>query len=125
MSNNLKMQMSQKHEIEVNKWLGGRKSKASGSQWNDQLDGRRNRYTSAFAWAWDCKATHAKSMSISRAMLDKLTEQAQGERPILPIRFYEDERLKKYDDWVLVRMGDFVEVSEWAEEGVTWANDQP
>lgn len=123
MSNNLKMQMSQKHEVDVSKRLGGRKTKASGSQWNDPLDGRRNRYTAYFAWAWDCKATHAKSMSISRAMLDKLKEQAMGERPILPVRFYDDERLKRYEDWVLVRLDDFEELNELADIGSECADN--
>jgi hypothetical protein len=113
----LSSKMSQKHEGFVAEELGGRKTKASGSQFNDQTDGRGDRYSEHISLAWDCKATHAKSMGISREMLHKLVQQAGGDVPILPIRFYEDTRLRNYEDWVIIRFATLVEMKEMAEYG--------
>ena len=76
------------------------------------MDGRNNRYDQPFAFAWDCKATLSKSVSIPRTMTAKAVEQADGERPLIPIRFYDDESLRSHEDWVLVRWDDFLEIEE-------------
>jgi hypothetical protein len=111
--------MSDKHETDIAAALGGRKNRGSGNQWANPIDGRQNRYRRRFAWAWDCKATFQKSASITREMLKKLRDQAEGERPALPIRFYDNERLTSHDDWVLIRMEDFMELND-----VAWMYEQ-
>jgi hypothetical protein len=79
------------------------------------MDGRHNRYTSAFAFAWDGKSTRSNSISVSRKMIDKAVEQAGGERPMLALRWYFDDRLRKFDDWFLIRADDFIEMLTFAE----------
>jgi hypothetical protein len=80
------------------------------------MDGRNNRYEQTFAWAWDGKSTLAASISIPRTMLKKAVEQAGAERPMIAIRFYDDERLRGHEDWFLVRADDFIELQEAADE---------
>jgi hypothetical protein len=106
--------MANAHEDWLARALNGRRTKGSGNQWRDQLDGRLHRLRDDFAWAWDAKSTMGKSMSISKETLAKLVEQAGGERPMLPIRFYETERLRKFQDWLLVRADDFLELNSAA-----------
>lgn len=106
----LARRMSDKHETDVAMWLGGRKSKGSGNQHNDQMDGRTNRYQNRFAWAWDCKATRGQSVSVSLKMLDKAIEQAGGERPLIPLRFYANDRLTEHRDVFVVDKDDFLEL---------------
>ncbi len=52
----LNSKMGRVHEEFLVKILGGRKTKASGSQWTDQMDGRHARHLQEFAFAWDGKA---------------------------------------------------------------------
>lgn len=106
----LNHRMGDRHEADLAAWLHGRRTKASGSQWADQMDGRHSRYAQTFAFAWDGKSTLAKSVGVSRAMLAKAVEQAHGERPMVALRFYDDERLRTYDDWAVVRMDDLREM---------------
>ena len=70
-----------------------------------------------FAFAWDGKSTMAKSITIDRPMLRKATEQAGAERPMIGVRFYDDERLRGFEDWVLVKAADMAEVVERANDG--------
>ena len=108
--------MGDQHEAWLVANLGGRRTKASGSQFNNPMDGRHNRYMSNYAFAWDGKSTMANSMSIPRTMLDKAKIQADGERPMIAMRFYDDERLKSWEDWALIKMDDFIEMKEKLEE---------
>ncbi len=110
----LNYRMGLDHELHVVSLLGGRKTKASGSQWNDQMDGRHNRMALRFAWAWDCKATLSKSLSVSRTMWAKAVQQAGAERPLLPLRFYGNERLDVVLDLVVLSLDDFTELLEAA-----------
>lgn len=112
--------MGEKHEGWLAALFGGRKTRGSGNQWRDQMDGRTDRRMRAFAFAWDGKSTMASSIKIDRPMLKKAVEQAGGERPMIGVRFYDDERLKGYDDWVLVKASDMAEIIEIAEEGYQW-----
>jgi hypothetical protein len=50
-------------------------------------------------------------------MLDKAKEQADGERPMIALRFYDDDRLRGYEDWFIVRADDFLELRDYAEIG--------
>lgn len=105
--------LSRLHEVDVAELLGGHRSKASGSQWNDAADGKHDKYDE-FSFAWDCKCVlpGTKSLSISRGDLDKITEQARGRRPAMPLRFYTSER-GHYDlDFIVIKLEDFVELRE-------------
>lgn len=108
----LAKKMGDKHEEHAAEVYGGRVTPGSGNQWARQTDGRVSRYDHAVAFARDCKSTRARSISIKRDDLDKLRIQAEPERPIMPIRFYDDDRLRGYDDWVLLQEDDFLELLE-------------
>lgn len=111
----LNKKMGDAHEGYVVELLGGRQTRGSGNQWNNPTDGRMDPHERAVAFAWDCKSTRKRSMSIKRDDLDKLVEQAGAERPMMPVRFYDDDRLRGFEDWVLVRLDDFAEVIEKLE----------
>lgn len=104
--------MSDAHEDHLAEVYGVRKTKASGSTWRDKTDARGHRRDDAVAFAFDGKSTLARSMSVTRADLDKLVEQALPERPCLAIRFYDNERLQGCEDWALIREDDLVELVE-------------
>lgn len=108
------------HEEFIASVLRGRKTKASGSQWNDPGDGRHNRHNhlTPFAFGWDCKCAMpgTKSISITRDMLDKIIEQAGGERPMIPLRFYATERGAVQYDWLAMPVSDLVEMIEYMED---------
>lgn len=106
--------MGEKHEEWLAETFGGRKTRGSGSQWRDQMDGRQNRYEVEFAFAWDGKSTMAQSITIDRPMLRKAVQQAGSERPMIGVRFYDDERLRGFEDWVLVKAEDLIEITERA-----------
>lgn len=108
----LNSRMGRVHEEFLVKILGGRKTKASGSQWTDQMDGRHGRHLQEFAFAWDGKSTLAKSIGVTRAMWEKAKEQAGGERPMLPLRFYNTEKLDVGLDLVVIDLNDFAEMLE-------------
>jgi hypothetical protein len=110
--------LADRHEEDIHEWLGGRKTRASGSQWADQADGRHNHLNDNFAFAWDCKCAMpgTKSISITRDMLEKLEHQVQAERPMLPIRFYADERGGVEYDYIAVRADDLREMLEALNE---------
>lgn len=103
-------QMGEKHEEYLARVNGGTRTRASGSQWFDQGDGRSN-HDEPFAFCWDGKSTLGKSISVSREMLAKIREQAQGERPQVGLRFYGNANLDDVDeDWVAVPGDDWEEV---------------
>ena len=79
------------------------------------MDGRHNRYESNFAFAWDGKSTRQRSISVTRARLDKAVELADPERPMIALRFYDDDRLRGFEDWFLVRADDFIEMRDACE----------
>lgn len=106
--------LADQHEVDVAELLGGRKTKSSGNQWNDPADGRTDRRDVEFAFAWDCKAAmpETKSVSVTREMLNKIIEQAGGERPAIPLRFYDTWRGEVDHDWVVIRLDDLAEMTE-------------
>ena len=112
----LNKKMGDTHEAWLIEQFGGRQSPGSGNQWRNPMDGRHNRYEQEFAWAWDGKSTRSKSVSVTRAMLDKAVEQADGERPMIALRFYDDDRLRSHEDWIVIRASDFIELQEKAED---------
>src|SRR5687768_7630444 len=103
----LNKKMGDKHEEFLVERLGGRGTRGSGNQANNPMDGRHDRYKEAVAFAWDGKSTRGKSISITRDMVAKAEEQAHGERPMLALRFYDDDRLRGFKDLVVIDFEDF------------------
>ena len=109
--------MGERHEEFLAALNGGRKTKASGSQWTDQADGRGNELTDPFAFAWDGKSTRGESIAVSRGMIIKIREQAASERPMIGLRFYGSDDLRQVDeDWIAVTAADWAEVLAAARE---------
>jgi hypothetical protein len=105
--------MSDAHEEFLVGLLGGRQTRGSGNQWTNPMDGRHNRLAVPYAFAWDGKATLSDSITISRSkMWDKAVKQAGGERPMLALRWYDNERLDVGLDLVVVRAYDMSEMLE-------------
>lgn len=94
--------LSDRHEAWLLELLGGRATKGSGNQWHNQMDGRQNPRLQHYAFSWDGKATLAKSASVSLAMWDKAREQASPAKPLIPLRFYANERLEVTRDLIVV-----------------------
>jgi hypothetical protein len=106
--------MSVLHEGDLNYLLGGRLSPGSGNQFSNQMDNRHDHREQEFAFAVDGKATLAKSISVTRVMWEKAIEQSHGERPMLALRFYDNERLKIGLDLAVVSLHDLAELIERA-----------
>lgn len=118
-SNPTTQRMGELHEEYLAGINGGVKTKASGSQWDDQGDGR-NAHDGPLAFCWDGKSTKGKGVTITLEMIAKIREQAQGERPQIGLRWYADDALSKVlADWVAVQGADWEEVLDaarkWAE----------
>lgn len=113
----LNKKMGDKHEADIQERLGGRKTRGSGNQFANPADGRHDRYAQLFAFAWDCKSTRGNSIGVSRDMVEKIIEQSHGERPMLPLRWYDSDRLAVAHDWVALPLDDFIEMMETAALG--------
>lgn len=109
--------MSDAHEIALVEALGGRRTRGSGNQFNNPMDGRHNRYEDSLAFAWDGKSTLGQSISIDLKMIAKARDQALAERPMIALRWYETERLKVAEDWAAIPLDDMQELVEAAREG--------
>ncbi|MFD8650695.1 hypothetical protein [Streptomyces mirabilis] len=110
----LNKMMGDAHEQHLAEVLGMRQTAGSGNQWRDPIDARHNRLDSQYAFAVDGKSTLAKSISITRAMWEKAVEQAGGERPMLGLRFYDDNARKVHADLAACDLLDFAELLEAA-----------
>ena len=111
--------LSDKHEIYLAELLDGRRSKGSGNQFNDPMDGRNDRHEQAHALAWDGKATQGKSVGITREMWAKAVEQAHGLIPTLALRFYgSGYGLKPELDLITIQADDFAAILDDARK---WA----
>ena len=106
----LNHKMAEKHEADLAESLGGRRTRGSGNQFNNPMDGRHDRYAMPVAFAWDGKSTRSASIGVSRAMGEKAVEQAHGERPMLALRFYTTDRLDYDIDLVAVDRLDMSEM---------------
>lgn len=111
----LNKKMGDAHEAFLCALFDGTQSRGSGNQWANPMDGRQNRFQQAYAFAWDGKSTLGGSIGVTRAMWRKAREQAHGERPMLGLRFYDDESLKRVEaDLVVLSAHDMAEVLEAA-----------
>ena len=108
--------LSDAHEDWLVSLFGGRKTKGSGNQWHNQMDGRVSSREAAYAFAWDGKSTLGKSVSVTREMWTKAVEQASPERPMLPLRWYSNERLEVGLDLVVMHAFDAAEIIEDANK---------
>jgi hypothetical protein len=108
--------MSNAHEDWLVALLGGRKTKGSGNQWHNPADGRMASKLVSYAFAWDGKSTLGKSIGVSREMWTKIVEQATPERPMLPLRFYDNERLEVGIDLVVLSAYDAAQLVEDANK---------
>lgn len=90
------MDMSKRHEVFLAALFRGRKTKGSGNQWTDQLDGKQPRGSGELVFAWDGKSTLGKTLSIGLGMWAKALDQTRPwETPMLALRFYTTDRLDK------------------------------
>lgn len=103
-------EMSDAHEIYLAGLLDGRRSRGSGNQFNDQMDGRNDRYEQEHALCWDGKSTFAASIVVSRKMWEKAVEQSHGEIPMLALRFYDTYRLAVGVDLAVLDANVFSEI---------------
>ena len=94
MRSNLRQRMGRAHEDYIADLFGGRRMRGSGNQFNNQGDGSTSRFHRVWAWFWDCKSTLGDSISVSKKTWYKIVEQSTGETPMLPLRFYQDERVE-------------------------------
>lgn len=103
--------MSIRHETDLAETLDGTRTKNSGAVWNDQSDGHQLASEGHWRFAWDGKSTLGKSIGITRDMLTKLREQCRGLEPLLPLRWYRDDRLTEVDeDWVALELETFAQM---------------
>ena len=109
--------MSDAHEDYLAEVLGGRRTRGSGNQPSNPMDGRQASLNEPFAFAWDGKSTFGKSLSIDLPMWHKAEDQAYNERPMIALRWYTTERLEVGLDLVAIHINDFVELREAATNG--------
>ena len=110
----LNKEMGDAHEGFLAALFGGRQTKGSGNQWHNPMDGNTSRMHLAYAFSWDGKSTLAKSISVSLAMWDKARQQAGGNRPMVGLRFYANEKLEPTRDLVVLDAHHASEVIEAA-----------
>jgi hypothetical protein len=107
-------EMSLKHEADLAEWFGTRVNPGSGNQFNRQGDTRENAHEKEFGFCIDGKATLGQGVSVTRAMWKKIKEQSHRERPMLALRFYEDDRFVRSVDLAVISMDDLRELVERA-----------
>lgn len=112
-------EMGRRHVEYVAEVLGITPSAASGSKWQNPADGR-SAHDLPYPIAVEGKSTRGKSLTITLEMLAKLCEQALGEHPVLPLRWYGTDDLSLVtDDWAavpLLFLGELLtSARKWAE----------
>jgi len=112
-------EMGRRHVEHVAEVLGITPSAASGSKWQNPADGR-SAHDIPYPIAIECKSTRGKSLTETLDMIAKLREQALGETPVLPLRWYgTDDLTVVLEDWAAVPL-DFLgellfSARRWAE----------
>ena len=95
-------EMGERHVAYAGEVLGTRASAASGSKWQDPADGR-SAHDIPYPIAIEGKSTRGKGITVTLDMLAKLREQALGEHPVLPLRWYgTDDLTVVTEDWAAV-----------------------
>lgn len=110
-------QMSDVHEKEIADLFGGLIMPGSGNQWANQMDVRQHHLvTGEWSFAFDGKSTLGKSIGVSVEMWEKAVEQAEHEKPALPLRFFEDYRMKGGHHLVVLDANDLAGLIEAARK---------
>lgn len=124
-----KRAMSDKHEQDTAEALGGYQTRGSGNQWAHKGDvAAGNHLDDPWALLVECKATAGQSISVSWAWLEKILGEANGERPVLALRYYEgDDRLtvRPHGNWWLFEQDDALELLEAAKHPLATINAGP
>jgi hypothetical protein len=96
--------------------------------------------TGQWSFALDGKSTFGKSVSVTREMWEKAVLQAENERPILPLRFFDDYRMKGGTHLAVLDANDLAGLieaarkidavkeflnSDWMEGEIAYAADGP
>lgn len=103
-------EMSDAHEARLAQAFAGAVQPGSGNQWHHQGD-IRNAHDMPFAFCADGKSTMGKSISVTLEMIEKIAEQAAGERPAFGLRFYGSGDVNDVThDLVLLWLSDFEEM---------------
>lgn len=103
--------MSDRHETDLVALLGGERTRNSGAVWSDQGDGHQTGLDQYWRFGWDGKSTLGESIGVTRKMLAKLREQCRGLEPMLPLRWYANDRLTMVDeDWISVESETFAQI---------------
>ncbi len=107
--------LSSAHEPHVADMMPtGRVARGSGCTYRDQGDGRQR--AGSVRFAWDCKATLAKSISLRMADWEKIVEQAHGDRPMLALGMFDSERVDRLVlDLAVTSLADLSELSEHSQ----------
>lgn len=105
--------MSDLHEAYLVQVLGGRLTKASGAT-TDKGDGVHSKGEETYTFAWDGKSTRAATTSVKVKDFEKITDQRPGYRPMIPIRFYLDDRLSRALDLAVLDLNDVAELVDEA-----------
>lgn len=110
-------QMSDVHEEEIQALFGGMVMPGSGNQMANQMDVRQHHLrTGEWSFAFDGKSTLGKSVGVSVEMWEKAVEQAEHEKPALPLRFFEDYRMKGGYHLVVLDANDLAGLIETARK---------
>jgi hypothetical protein len=112
----LKRRMSDRHEEWMADTFGGRVSRGSGNQPNSPMDVRQHHRDHEFAFAFEGKSTRGKGITVTEELWDKAADQAIGERPVLGLRWYHDDRLRSHTDLLVISPDDFHELVEAARQ---------
>lgn len=99
----------EKHEKEVQQWLGLNPTIGSGNKWHDISDGSTKGHPDniAFPIMVDCKSTRSGSYSVNKKFFLKWIKDAglRGRKFFMPIRFEEDDQ--KDLDLIVLDMNTF------------------
>lgn len=110
--------LSDRHEAHLAKVLHGRRTRGSGNQSRDQGDGKQDYAEAEWVFCWDGKSTRARSITVHRSDWEKITEQSHWALPLLPLRFYFNDRLTEWLDLVVCDLDTFSDLQQVANEVV-------
>jgi hypothetical protein len=103
--------MSERHEDDLVELLGGTRTRNSGAVWSDQADGHQIGLDQYWRFTWDGKSTLGESIGITRKMIAKMREQARGLEPMIPLRWYGNDRLTEVsEDWIAIEADTFAAI---------------
>lgn len=108
--------MSDAHELFLQKLFGGRITPGSGNGFANQMDVRNDRQEPV-PLAIDGKSTFKKSITVTREMWEKAVEQAGDLTPVIALRWYaKDFTLNSVRDLVVLDAHDFAEMIQVLRE---------